>query len=125
MNTLNFQERLQEYDTQIAGLREARAKLIDETQRSCPHDLIYEAPYRTYEVLGGYEPDFRVCAHCGYAEQGWGTGYWGLRNSSNPIGQLSREQAYKLVLKFYKQPDFPEWAVAKAHRELKSNEDVH
>ena len=46
----------------------------------------------------------RVCMLCGYAEEGWGCGFWKLRYNYEPVVKLPRELLFqKYVKKFWTQ----------------------
>jgi len=67
-----------------------RRTLID-TQVSCRHSEIVE---------GGHSATlrpFRVCTKCGYAEEGWGSGYSNLNNNYKDVKIMSRDEASKYV----------------------------
>jgi len=44
-----------------------------------------------------WKPPFRVCRACGYAEEGWGSGYWKL-GSTPRVPEIERAEAKKLIL---------------------------
>jgi hypothetical protein len=46
-------------------------------------------------------PQFHVCRTCGYAEEGWGAGYWKL--TAKPTETMSHDNAWKFVRKFIRQ----------------------
>ena len=43
-------------------------------QLVCDHPLVLEAPYQPLDY-GDSIPSFRVCARCGFAEEGWNCGH--------------------------------------------------
>lgn len=47
---------------------------ICETQVSCKHPTVVEAP-AIHSPYGRSTPPFRVCMQCGMSEEGWGCGY--------------------------------------------------
>jgi hypothetical protein len=114
--TNDFRAELSRLNGEIAAFQERRSELIEAEQRACEHPIIYEADYKK-GVIMTHRP-FRVCAHCGYAEEGWGTGYWGLRAYDQPVGRISREEGERMRLRFYAQEDIPKWARDKAVRKL-------
>lgn len=76
-------------------LNERIKKQIYYTQNGCKHRAtsIREAEYEP----GDYIAPFRVCIDCGYAEDGWGCGYWKLGKISSCI-QLKRDEALEYVV---------------------------
>lgn len=68
-----------------------------EAQRTCPHPVesIFEIDYRS-SVLGTTAP-WRVCAECGFAEEGWGCGYKYLATpNSRRVPTIDRERGLEL-----------------------------
>lgn len=89
-----------EIDTLTAPLYEKIAKL-QRTIDKCAHPP-------THIIEGEYDPDdgwrdaippFRVCTICGYAEEGWGCGYWKLSTDNIKIPELTRTEARKFATK--------------------------
>lgn len=83
-----------------------KASLIAKVQRLCRHpvSMLIEAPYSSSEFSS--ERPFRVCRRCGYAEEGWGAGYWRLgRGVYSGVPELSRNEAQRLVRTFVSQDD--------------------
>lgn len=97
-------------------LRDEKAKLYDagvrfkqlvrQLQEECPHpkeDIIEGDMHRgsTYGGCGVHvstsQPPFRVCRRCGYAEEGWGCGYWKITKDYS-VPTLPREEAWKIVI---------------------------
>lgn len=92
-------------EKQIAEASGNLKSLIEEYQSKCTHKLVIEAPYKEETYVTYAAPDFRVCKECGYAEEGWGCGYWKL---SNPefVGCMPRDEARNYVKgKFWTQEE--------------------
>lgn len=90
---------LDDLDAQLALLQKHRTDTAKELQAACKHpiDAIVEAPYQGCEHLNSLPP-FRVCRDCGYAETGWGCGYWLLASGVyDGLIELDRIVAMKLV----------------------------
>ena len=70
------------------------------TQNGCKHRAtsIREAKWvpSSYNDGMGLRP-FRVCIDCGYAEEGWGCGYWKLGKVSSCM-ELERDEALEYVV---------------------------
>jgi len=80
-----------------AALERAKAKLlsvIEECQTSCKHSSVVEAPYEPASCYSSASAPFRVCADCGFMEDGWGCGYDALDVTS--VKRISREEGYKM-----------------------------
>lgn len=54
--------------------------LINQAIRVCKHPKKYivEVEYKKYQYIDSCDAPYRVCTRCGYAEEGWGCGYWKL-----------------------------------------------
>lgn len=75
------------------------ARLIDE-QVECPHSACDCLNANCVESKSGFDeplPPFRVCANCGYAEEGWYCGYKFLAHDGQEIPTMSREGAQSFV----------------------------
>lgn len=96
---------IEELDKQIEALKIKRTKQLQKTHTTCKHplDQVIEGKYEDLGWLGVHRP-IRVCKACGYAEEGWGSGYWKLPNNYS-IPQLDRDEAWKYVKKFHSQKD--------------------
>lgn len=90
-------------------------KLIKECNH--PKDEIFELPYQE-RVYGGCAKPKRVCRKCGLAEEGWGVGYWKLREWDYDIPEISNELFDKYCLKFMEQQDIVEKRYGKRHATL-------
>ncbi|RKZ95081.1 MAG: hypothetical protein DRQ40_04490 [Gammaproteobacteria bacterium] len=82
-------------------LREAKENLKAarmEVQKSCEHpdEEVVEGKYEPCSYANA-TPPFRVCKLCGYAEQGWGCGYWKLGHGLYSIPIVSRSEAFEFV----------------------------
>ena len=85
-----FREQVEKMDKNIEKLKKDRDKFIKDFQAKCKHPplMIRETPQT---------PPFRVCMECGYAEQGWGCGYWKLDHV--PYDEVAEQRnAIKYVL---------------------------
>jgi hypothetical protein len=85
-----------------------RQKALAKLHAGCKHPVseILEGRYEPESTYAYAKPEFRVCKLCGYAEEGWGSGFWKLaRGIYDGIPQLSRDEAFKYVLKFHTQDD--------------------
>lgn len=73
---------------------EALQNKMEALKKACRHPraAILEGRYAS----GSFAfPPFRVCTECGYAEEGWGCGYWKLGKSNVP--EVSRDEAMRHV----------------------------
>ena len=107
-----FRVKRQSLVKRIYKLKEERSKMslkIDQLEAilmtKCPHP--FEAVREgSYSASYSTTPPMRVCTDCGYAEEGWGCGYWKLDvdwTLHNAIPKLEREEAFKFVRKFWTQ----------------------
>lgn len=64
-------------------------------QAECKHEDVVEHPDSHGKFI--VSPPYRVCRTCGYAEEGWGCGYWKLAPRVFEVPHLSREAAWKFV----------------------------
>jgi hypothetical protein len=98
---MKFRDKLAEIDSQIVSLKKKRKALISHRHKSCKHPIsqIIQGKWRDNEWLHP-DPEFRVCKICGYAEEGWGCGFWNLAPNNYNIPEVSREEARKHVLVF-------------------------
>lgn len=71
-------------------------KLAGDTARSeCGHLIVLAGLYY-HSDYGGSMPPFRVCACCGFHEQGWGCGYYALKdNPKRRVIEVERCVAYR------------------------------
>lgn len=99
-----LQKKLDKLKARQNKLDKDKEELITQTQNKCKHPAneIVEGDYRSYQYLDRTDPPFRVCRACGYAEEGWGCGYWKLGKYSS-VPRLSHDDAWKFILKFYSQ----------------------
>lgn len=65
-------------------------EFIHMLQNKCKHTDVVETSLGTH-------PPFRVCRECGYAEQGWGCGYWKLNGPGPDTPQLPERVCSSLV----------------------------
>jgi hypothetical protein len=95
-----IQTKIRRYETATEELK----TVIANEQLKCNHEFCYQTPFRSSEFVVSFNP-IRVCAHCGYEEEGsiWsGDGIWSrhdyspsvLENSAI-IQNLSRDEFYK------------------------------
>lgn len=68
-----------------------------ELQCMCPHEKIVEGDYVDEGIHSKAMAPFRVCVECGYAEQGWGSGYALLNKPRKDVGIVERGKAHKYV----------------------------
>jgi hypothetical protein len=89
---------IKKLDKRIEDLEKKREAALGKLQSECKHPIgeVIEAHYRQAGYFGPMPP-FRVCKSCGYAEDGWGCGYWKLRNNENCL-EVSRDYAQKYIL---------------------------
>lgn len=99
---LAIQTHRDELEARIAILVAERDALQIEFMATCPHNTIIEGSFRDC-IHGSADPPFRVCVTCGYAEEGWGAGYWRL--TAGPQQDLVREIAWKHVRKYVRQKE--------------------
>lgn len=87
-------------------LTQLKQDLIADMQSSCehPHNEVVEGKCRPGNHLRLTLPPFRVCRRCGYAEEGWGCGYW-LMTYPEAVPEMDRESAKKLVRRIVTQSD--------------------
>ncbi len=100
-------EALAKLDFKIQALKDLREAKLLIMQETCQHptDELLEVAYEP-SMFFDARPPFRVCKLCGYAEEGWGCGYWKLNAPREEIAQISREKARRdYVLKFYYQEE--------------------
>lgn len=83
--------------------------LENELFETCTHpkDETLEGEWKRME-WGDSFPPFRVCKPCGYAEEGWGTGYQKLNYDSNEILHVKREEAERYIRWFFSQEKLKE-----------------
>lgn len=96
-----IEEIRKEIDSLTAPLYEKITKLQEEIDK-CVHPIshIVEGEYSPDDYgWGSADPPFRVCTICGYAEEGWGCGYWKLAPRIYDIKPISRNKAYTYVTK--------------------------
>lgn len=107
-----YRQKLSNLQDQIRQLQSEANALIDEMINECPHpiDKIVEAAeIPEGNTLESGDP-FRVCSVCGYAEDGWGVGFYKLgkgigsdycwpRKRDNTIEIVNRQEAENLVVK--------------------------
>ncbi len=87
-------ETVKDLDAQRDALKAKKEKIIQTYQDKCPHPLL-----QIVENRWG-SPEFRVCRRCGYAEDGYGCGYWKLApNEYGSIPGLDDSEARKFVLR--------------------------
>lgn len=94
----------QERDEIGIKIQQLEFRLMDKCTH--PFDAIREGRYIPAGNWGSATPDMRVCTDCGYAEEGWGCGYWKLNvdyTLRDSIPQISRDEAFKHVRKFWTQ----------------------
>lgn len=93
-------------DREIEALKKKRKDIIQEVTDKCDHPLesIVELPYEEVSLLNTRRP-WLVCSKCGYAEEGWGTGYKKLRKAEhqNPV-KITHEEFCALVTLTVSQP---------------------
>ena len=85
----------------IAEKTVARDALQEQIMVCCPHEKVVEGDYVPRDYSDS-SPCFRVCTVCGYAEEGWGAGYWKLQHSS---ANVTADTARRYVRKFVRQED--------------------
>src|SRR5271155_2745 len=75
--------------------------LMVRVQKHCPHPVeqVREGQYIKH-FTGGAAPPFRVCILCGYAEEGWGSGYLHLHNAVFHVAELPPDVAHRYVRRF-------------------------
>ena len=80
--------------------------------RECPHpdNEVVEGRFKDNGWLGCTRP-FRVCRLCGYAEEGWGMGYWKLAKPGTTIPSLPYDDARKYVRRQFSQDE--QWEARK------------
>lgn len=100
---------------QIALLKDERSAMSIKIEAletrlmdKCPHhyDSLREGTFVSSGGFGSATPPLRVCIDCGYAEEGWGCGYWKLSTSwelNDAIPKLTRDEAFKFVRRFWTQ----------------------
>ena len=93
-----MKERIRILDQEIKDKTAERDRLIKEHTDSCLHLEVYIVEGRYTD----YARPFRVCRMCGYAEEGWGSGYWKLK-TKDEVPELGRDAAWKFVRRFLDQ----------------------
>lgn len=102
--TNNYMEEVDKINSEIDYLKSERDYLVERLQDECEHPIkeVREVDYKSSNYGSSLRP-FRVCLRCGYAEEGWGCGYWRLHRSEyGPVGggiirNMDRDQAWKHV----------------------------
>lgn len=102
MSTIDeLKKTIAHHKEQVAFHSALQRHAIQELQSLCTHPLesVVEGEYES-DPLGGcwHSAPFRVCRACGYAEQGWGAGFWKLSNNYSGVPMLQREEARKLIV---------------------------
>lgn len=92
---------------QAEAFEKASESLFKKALKKCRHPRAYvlEGEYEPAGTFGSADAPFRVCTLCGYAEEGWGCGYWKLNFNGADFTniQLKRSSALKLVRDFWSQ----------------------
>lgn len=104
----------QERDEIGIKINQLESKLMDKCTH--PFDAIREGRYVPSGSWNHATPEMRVCIDCGYAEEGWGCGFWKLSvdwELRDSIPQLSRDEAFKYVRKFWTQDAMSEFRFPK------------
>jgi len=93
---------------EVSNCESRIADRTKELQSRCQHRVneVVEGDYKAYDY--STDPPFRVCTVCGYAEQGWGCGYWKLNYGSREIPTIPRSEAQKYIRKFFTQDQMNE-----------------
>lgn len=113
------------YELDIQELRKQRDETIIRLQEECPHPVnaLREAEYSPETHFVYASPPFRVCTECGYAEDGWGCGYWKLA-SNEEIPQMSRDTLFrKYVKRRLTQDELSKVRFGARHERQKCNQD--
>lgn len=78
----------------LESARLRRAEVITRVQSECPHERVVEG--KSY--LGTFitQPPFAIYEDCGYAEEGWGSGYKKLRGKIKY--SVDRDEARKFIV---------------------------
>lgn len=98
---LSIREVIEGLDKELKKLKDRRDARLASLQSKCKHKSIYEGEYKE-QVYFDSLPTFRVCSDCGYAEEGWGCGYYLLNGEAI---QVKRDFAQKHVLKWNSQTE--------------------
>ena len=107
-------KRVDELQAEIDCLTRERNGTIEQLQAECDHPLaeVREIDYVPSKYGSTILP-YRLCLRCGYAEEGWGCGYWRLCNSKialekgDPPG-MKREESRKYIRTFLSQRQMSE-----------------
>lgn len=74
--------------------------LLQRFQKKCKHPKrnVVETRFEETSYPCVASPPFRVCRECGYAEEGWGCGYWKLCPGEHDIPTVGRGTARTFVV---------------------------
>ena len=95
-------------DREIAALKRDREETLLIMQEECDHPVEewLETPHKPQGYITYASGPIRVCKLCGYAEEGWGCGFWKLEDYDLDIPQIKRDTAHQnFILKLYTQRD--------------------
>lgn len=81
---------------ELNKLRDIQLKLLFKTCKH-PKDQVVEGDVLRFTYIGSIHPPFRVCKQCGYAETGWGCGYYKLNWPRSKILTIQRDVAERFV----------------------------
>ena len=103
-----FRQRLAAMDEKVKAIQDKREQLIRDAMLNCKHPIeeVIEGDYES-TMFSTWAP-FRVCKICGYAEEGWGSGYTRLHGnvySHDILCEVKRRYAEKFVIKKFSQND--------------------
>ncbi|MBU1091658.1 hypothetical protein KKA27_02255 [Patescibacteria group bacterium] len=86
---LKMRERIIEIENLKNKLNKESENLTETLTENCPHEVVIETNYISYEALGYTRSPQRRCLICGIVEDGWGCGYRKLKK--RPIKVVSSD----------------------------------
>ncbi len=92
-------KKLKTLESRIARERAKYQDCLKELQKTCPHNLIAECPYKPAGLIMDAQPPSRICEVCGFEEEGWGYGYKVL--TGDRFRQVSRDDLSKFRRRYY------------------------
>jgi len=103
--------RIRELEAKLKELASQKEAAVLALQERCKHprELAIDGVSVPSHFGGMLFRPFRVCRLCGYAEEGWGAGYWKLSKepgspaTNSTIPELSHDEAWKHVRTFVTQ----------------------
>lgn len=104
---LSQAEEIRKLEEEIDKLKSRKETMVKLMQDNCKHpeESLLESKSIPSSFGGTLFRPLRVCRLCGYAEEGWGAGYWKISNTYSELPVVSREVAWRFVRKFVSQEE--------------------